>query len=137
MDEPVIVSRDIDLDLPLDELWSLVADGDGWERWLVDEADIDVENGATGFVRDDGEDRIVRIGEVVEGARVSFDWWPAGRPEDASAVELVVVPTTAGAALHVTEVFPPQRRVLASAASFRWEVRALAAWAGASALVTS
>jgi uncharacterized protein YndB with AHSA1/START domain len=131
MDEPVIVNRDIDVDLPADELWSLLADSDGWERWLVDAADVAVESGATGVVRDDGQDRVVRIDEVVEGERVSFAWWPAGRPTDASAVELVVQPASTGAVLHVTEVFPPQRGVLAMAASFKWEVRALAAWLGA------
>ena len=56
MDEPLIVSRDIDLDLPADELWSLIADGEGWETWLVDEAEVAVETGATGVVRDAGRD---------------------------------------------------------------------------------
>jgi Polyketide cyclase / dehydrase and lipid transport len=131
MDEPLIITRDIDIDLTADELWSLVAHGEGWERWLVDDADVVVETGASGVVRDDGRDRVVRIHEVVDGERVSFEWWPAERPGEASAVELVVQPATTGAVLHVTEVFPPQRTVLAMAASFRWEVRALAAWVSA------
>jgi uncharacterized protein YndB with AHSA1/START domain len=135
MDEPMIVSRDIDVDLPADELWSLIADGDGWERWLVNRADVAVETGATGVVHDDGEERVVRIDEVVDGERVRFEWWPAERPGDASAVELVVLPSLAGAVLHVTEVFPPQRTVLARAAATAWEVRALAAWLSARSLV--
>jgi hypothetical protein len=135
MDEPLIVSRDIDVDLSADVLWSVIADRDGWARWLVDDAQVAVETGATGVVRDDGEERIVRIDEVVDGDRVRFEWWPAERPADASAVELVVLPTPAGAVLHVTETFPPQHGVRARAATYRWEVRALAAWAGAAALV--
>jgi uncharacterized protein YndB with AHSA1/START domain len=132
MDEPLIVSRDIDLDLPAAELWSLIADDDGWARWLVDEAEITVETGATGVVRDDGQEREVHIETVVDGERVSFLWWPADQPADASAVELVVVEAPETTVLHITETFPP--RMLASAAAFRWEVRALAAWACAGSL---
>jgi uncharacterized protein YndB with AHSA1/START domain len=135
MDEPMIVSRDIDVDLPADELWSLIADRDGWERWLVDDADVAVEAGATGVVHDVGDERVVRIDEVVDGERVCFEWWPAGRPGDASTVELVVLPAPSGAVLRVTEVFPPQRTVLAMAAATAWEVRALAAWLSAGSLV--
>ena len=131
MDEPLIVTRDVDVDLDAAELWSLIAEGAGWERWLVDEAAVAIEPGATGTVRDDGEDRELRITHVVDGERVAFEWWPIDRPADASAVELVVVPSRRGAMLHVTETFPPRRTALASAASFTWEVRALAAWAWA------
>jgi hypothetical protein len=135
MAEPIIVSRDIDVDLPADELWPLIADRDGWERWLVDDADVAVETGATGVVHDDGEARVIRIEEVVDGERVRFEWWPAERPGDASAVELAVLPAPTGAVLHVTEVFSPQRTVRASAAATAWEVRALAVWLGARSLV--
>ena len=82
-------------------------------------------------MRDQGQTREVRLDDVVAGERVSFEWWPAGRPGDASAVELVVAPSPSGAVLHVTETFPPQSTARASAAWFTWEVRALAAWAGA------
>jgi hypothetical protein len=129
MDEPLIVRRDIDLDLPAEELWTLVAGG--WEQWLVDTADVNVEPGGGGVVRDDEEDREVRIAEVVDGERVSFEWWPAERPQDRSAVELVVLPTPGGAVLRVTESFPPPLRAQARVAATRWEVRAVAAWAGA------
>jgi hypothetical protein len=135
MDESLIVRRDIDLDLPADDLWTVVTGG--WEEWLVDAADVTVEPGGAGVVRDDDEDREVRIDEVVDGERVSFEWWPASRPQDRSAVELVVLPTPAGAVLRITETFPPQHRVRATAAAIRWEVRALAAWAGVAARVAA
>jgi uncharacterized protein YndB with AHSA1/START domain len=133
MDEPLIVRRDIEIDLPAAELWALVTDG--WEQWLVDAADVTVEPGGRGVVRDDEVDRAVRIDEVVDGERISFEWWPAARPADRSAVELVVVATPSGALLRVTETFPPQPRAVALAAAFRWEVRAVAAWACAAASV--
>jgi uncharacterized protein YndB with AHSA1/START domain len=129
MDEPLIVRRDIDLDLPADDLWTLVAGG--WEEWLVDAADVTVEPGGGGVVRDDDEDREVRIAEVVDGERISFEWWPLARPQDRSAVEMVVLPTPAGAVLRVTESFLPHVQAQASMAAIRWEVRAVAAWASA------
>jgi uncharacterized protein YndB with AHSA1/START domain len=133
MDEPLIVRRDIEIDLPAAELWSLVTDG--WDQWLVDAADVTVEPGGRGVVRDDEVDRAVRVDEVVDGERISFEWWPAARPADRSAVELVVLPTPSGALLRVTETFPPQPHATAIAAAFRWEVRAVVAWARAAASV--
>jgi uncharacterized protein YndB with AHSA1/START domain len=133
MDEPLIVRRDIEIDLAAEELWALVTDG--WEQWLVDAADVTVEPGGRGVVRDDEADKAVRIDEVVDGERISFEWWPATRPADRSAVELVVVPTPSGALLRVTETFSPPTRAMAIAAAFRWEVRAVAAWVRAAASV--
>ena len=92
MSEEPAVRRDIDVPLPLDDVWPLVAGGDGWTEWLVDEADVAVEPGSAGTVVDGGERRDVRIDQVVPGERVAWTWWPAGRPADASRVELVVVP---------------------------------------------
>ena len=92
MSEETAVRRDIDVPLPLDDVWPLVAGGDGWTEWLVEEADVAVEPGSAGTVVEDGERRDVRVDEVVPGERVAWTWWPAGRPADASRVELVVVP---------------------------------------------
>ena len=49
------ITRTVETDLTPDELWSLVGDGEGWATWLVDDADIDVEPGASGTVVDDDE----------------------------------------------------------------------------------
>ena len=131
MDEPMIVSRDIDLDLPADELWSLIADADSWQSWLVDEAEVDVEIGATGLVRDAGRTAGCAWTRSSTGERVTFEWWPADRPGDASAVELVVVPSPSAPCSTSPRRSRPGARAQASAAWFTWEVRALAAWAGA------
>ncbi len=75
------ITRTVETDLTPDELWSLVGDGEGWAAWLVDDADIDVEPGATGTVVDDDEARDVRIDRVDPHERVTFTWWPpGGRP---------------------------------------------------------
>ena len=86
------LTRTVETDLSPDDLWSLVADRAGWATWLVDEADVTVRPGATGTVVDDGEARDVRIDSVEPHERVAFTWWPQGRTEQATTVELVVIP---------------------------------------------
>jgi uncharacterized protein YndB with AHSA1/START domain len=107
------ITRTVETDLTPDELWSLVAEGDGWATWLVDAADVDVEPGATGTVVDDEEEREVRIDRVDPHERVAFTWWPAGSADRASAVELVVLPGR----LLITET--------RCASPIRWDVRAM------------
>ena len=77
-----------------------------WAEWMVDGADIEVDPGAHGTVVDDGVARDVRIDRVEPSSgRVAFTWWPQARPDQASTVELVVVPARTGSRLHVTETY--------------------------------
>jgi hypothetical protein len=129
VDEPVIVTRQIDLDVDAAELWPLVAEAGGWAEWLVGQANVDVAEGATGTVVDDNDvERAVRVDAVDPGsASVRFTWWPTGQPDGASTVELVVIPVDLGSRLRITEV---QLRASASAipAGRSWEWRAMALW---------
>jgi uncharacterized protein YndB with AHSA1/START domain len=118
MSDGTRITRTVETDLEVDELWSLVADGDGWARWMVDEAAVEVAPGSAGTVVDDGVARSVRIDELDEH-RVAFTWWPDARPELVSAVELVVLPAVGGSQLRVTEISMSAGTVSASA----WDVR--------------
>ena len=122
MSEGPAVRRDIDVPLPLDDVWPLVAGGDGWTEWLVDEADVAVEPGAAGTVVDGGERRERRVDEVVPRERVVWTWWPAGRPADASRVEVVVVPAADRTRVRITETraaaWDRRATLLASARTF-------------------
>lgn len=125
MSEPTRVSRTIDTDLAPDELWALVADGDAWRTWMVDESDVTVAPGGEGRVVDDGVERRVRIdrlddGRDGDGARIGFTWWPDDRPDLVSAVELVVLPAATGSRLRVTETFTA---AMATARPLAWDVR--------------
>ena len=115
------VRRDIGVDLPAEDVWPLVADADGWTQWLVDEADVDVQPGARGSVADGGERRDVRVDEVVPGRSVSWRWWPAGAPADASTVQLLVVPSGPRTIVRITETRAAAAQ--ASLAATRWSVR--------------
>ena len=103
MSEGTRITRTVDTDLDVDELWTMVADGAAWASWMVDESDVDVAPGSAGAVVDDGVARRVRIDELDEH-RVAFTWWPEARPDLVSAVELVVLPAVGGSQLRVTEI---------------------------------
>lgn len=126
--EPTVVTREIDVDLPADELWELIADGERWSDWLVDEAAIEVSPGSGGTVVDGGEERTVGISSVRPDDGLRFAWWPTDRPDLASSVELTVVETPSRAVLRIVEVFPPVMSVAAADAAIAWEVRACSAW---------
>jgi uncharacterized protein YndB with AHSA1/START domain len=124
MDDPVEVSRSIELDLEPDEVWDLIGDGERWSEWMVDETDVDVVPGATGRVVDGREPREVRIDTVDDGERVAFTWWPMNRTDLPSEVDLHVVPGPGGTVLEVIERFPARQTVSASVAVDRWRWRA-------------
>ena len=115
------ITRTVETDLDVEDLWSLVADGAAWAEWMVDGADIEVDPGSRGTVVDDGVAREVRIDRVEPSRSVSFTWWPQTRPDQTSAVELVVVPARTGSRLHVTETYG----AVATASAIRWDVRAM------------
>lgn len=125
MSEPTRVRRTIDTGLSATELWELVADGDAWARWMVDESDVTVAPGADGTVVDDGVTRHVHIDHLdddPDGARVGFTWWPDDRPDLTSSVELVVLPAPQGSRLLVTETFATAHAG-ATASPLAWDVR--------------
>ncbi len=118
MSEGTRITRTVDTDLDVADLWTMVADGEAWATWMVDEADVEVAPGSNGTVVDDGVARRVRIDEL-DDRRVAFTWWPEARPELVSAVELVVLPAVGGSQLRVTEISLSASVPAASA----WDVR--------------
>jgi uncharacterized protein YndB with AHSA1/START domain len=130
MDDAMTVTRELDLDIEADELWSLVSDGDRWADWLVGSADVAVVDGGGGtVVDDDGTNREVLVERVDPGRAVRFTWWPTGGPDCCSTVELVLVPRHTGSRLRVTEV------QACAGSGLAWNVRVVALWCSASSLV--
>jgi uncharacterized protein YndB with AHSA1/START domain len=124
MSDRVDITRSIELDLEPDEVWELIGDGERWADWMVDASDVDVVPGGGGRVGDAAERRDVHIDTVATGERVAFEWWPVGRRDEASAVDLRIVPTTHGTVLEVVETFPARSTAIAmSAAVSRWQAR--------------
>jgi uncharacterized protein YndB with AHSA1/START domain len=113
------VQREVDVDLPADDVWPLVGDAEGWSAWLVERADVVIEPGGEGTVVDAGESRRVHIGDIEPGRSVTWSWWPAERPGDASTVRIVVVPAGATTRLQITET----RASAFAQARSRWTAR--------------
>lgn len=96
-------TRRIHLDAPSEEVWPLLAQPEGWARWLTDDAEVDVRPGGVGRVVEDGVVRSVEIEVVEPRSRVAFRWWPEDDARDASHVELTLVPNDARTTVVVTE----------------------------------
>ena len=123
------VTRHVELDLTVDELWSLIADGRRWAEWLVDAGSLEVAPGADGVVIDDGERRHVRVHTVEDGRRVAFEWWT---DDERSDVQLELVPGDERTGLRITETFACAGS--AARASTAWDVRLLVLCLGSAAL---
>jgi uncharacterized protein YndB with AHSA1/START domain len=123
MERDVAISRTVELDLSPDELWEMIGDGDRWADWMVDGGSVEVVPGSTGVVTDGDEDREVRIERVDEGERISFQWWPAGQPDQSSSVDLVIVPARHGSVLEIVERFPVGATFSAAVATSAWPTR--------------
>lgn len=128
MSDETRITRSIDTELAPDELWSLVHER--WAEWMVDTAEIDVDPGASGTIVDDGVRRDVHVDRVEPRTSVTFTWWPQAQPDEASTVELVVIPAPTGSRLRVTETY-----ARAEVTSLRWDVRAMLLVARALVLV--
>ncbi|MCU1344239.1 MAG: hypothetical protein JWL70_505 [Acidimicrobiia bacterium] len=119
------ITREIDLDMGVEELWPLVGEGERWADWLVEAGVVDVVDGGQGeVVDDDGTERHVLVERVEPGRAVRFAWWPTDGPDLVSTVELVVVALPEGSRLRVTEVLAS----VAMASETQWDRRTLSLW---------
>lgn len=120
-----------DLELPAvdpADLWRALTDPEVLADWLADDAELDPRPGGRVAVTDaEHGDREGEVTEVEPGRRLRWDWWPVGDPDDASAVELVVLPVPGGSRLRVTETAlqPVRARLTAGSrpAARGWERR--------------
>jgi uncharacterized protein YndB with AHSA1/START domain len=126
MDAPLLIEREIELDLPVDELWELIGSAEGWRQWLVDEAALTLLSGETGEVCDDGVRRAVRVAHVDEGRSITFHWSEVDRPDDLSVVTLRIVEDVRGPRLHISEQWlaPVACADCPLRSGARWDLRA-------------
>lgn len=128
MADELTIDRRIDLEVEADEATELALTADGWQHWLVDEAEIATaaDGVERGRVVDDGIERALRIDERTERS-VRFTWWETDDPAGASEVVIRVHPTDGGSRVEIGE-----RRLTTSAKASaaatggiaRWQVRA-------------
>jgi uncharacterized protein YndB with AHSA1/START domain len=133
--EDLYIERTTDLDLDVDELWTLVSTAEGWRSWLVDEADITIRPDASGTATADEVERTVHIESVVEGHSIGFSWWDRGDRSTQSYVQLDIVDLPDGRSqLHVAERVvgatptAPIRSSMSCSVAARWEIAVMALW---------
>jgi uncharacterized protein YndB with AHSA1/START domain len=129
-DDPTI-ERTTDLDMNVDELWTLISTADGWRSWLVDEADVDIAPDTVGSAVEDGLLRQVRIDSVTEGRGIAFSWWNLDDPSSASYVQLDIVELPDGhSRLHISEQFTgaTSTTAMSCSTSLSWDVRMVSLW---------
>ena len=124
MADEMQVARELILEDDVAEVWPLLSTAEGWQQWLVDQADLDVADGAVGEVTDDGLTREVRIIEVDEQRSVTFQWWDCDDPSSASRVTIEVHPLRGGGS-RMLILERPLAGATMRATTARWEVRAL------------
>ena len=134
LNDDLYIERSTDLDLDVEELWTLVSTAEGWRSWLVDEVDITIEPDASGTATTDELERTVHIESVVDGRSIGFSWWKGGDRSSESYVQLDIVELPDGRSqLHVAErvVAPPIASMQASMScsnAARWDIAVMALW---------
>jgi uncharacterized protein YndB with AHSA1/START domain len=125
----VSITRSIELEAEVDEVWEAISTPEQLSGWLEGEVDVDVRPGGDGvLVEPDGSVRRMRIDEVEPARRLALQWWPEDGSGPASTVEFDLEPTPGGTHLVVTETLAARQPVNArasAAAPDAWDVRLL------------
>ena len=125
------IERTTELDLDVDDLWSLISSAEGWTSWLVDQAEVAVAANATGTAMEDGVLRDVRIDDVIDRRGINFTWWDRDDPSTASSVQLRIVELPDGRSqLHIAEQFVgvATTATMSAGARLSWDVRMVSLW---------
>lgn len=97
------VRREVVLPVDRASAWEALRDARGLARWLADEVELDVREGATGRMRwRSGEERAVLVEEVEEGRRVALRW--AAPSGEESSVELTLDDVDGSTRIVVLEI---------------------------------
>ncbi|MBI2704468.1 MAG: SRPBCC domain-containing protein [Actinobacteria bacterium] len=114
------VEHAVSVEAPPEEVWSALTDDGELSSWLGDHAEIDPVPGGEGqVVDDDGVLRRIRVDEVEEGRSIRWTWWPEPSEDDATSVEITIVPDGGGSEVRVVETAP------VASASAEWSSRML------------
>jgi uncharacterized protein YndB with AHSA1/START domain len=102
-ENPPQVTRTVDLDATVGEVWTALTDDRERSVWLGGDSRIDIRPGGAGEVVDpDGAVHRVHVGAVEPGRRLEWRWAPTSGGA-ATDVEFVVEALPRGARLTVTE----------------------------------
>jgi uncharacterized protein YndB with AHSA1/START domain len=104
MDTETMVERSVDLDAPVEDVWSAITDEHAISEWFGGPATLDPVPGGAGRFESDGEVRHARVHDVDPGRRLSWRWWTDGDDDGPiTAVTFELTPLPVGTRLVVTE----------------------------------
>jgi uncharacterized protein YndB with AHSA1/START domain len=93
----VEVEREIVVPAPVEEVWAALTEPARLEEWFANDVELALEPGGEGIFRwDDGDERRVRVEEILPERRFCFTW-------DESRVQIELVEVEAGTRVIVTE----------------------------------
>lgn len=95
------VDRHRHIEAPPGRVWRVLEHPDLRRRMLGGDLDVELAPGATGTFDDGTTRRPVRIDQVEAPRRLAFEW---GDGDEASRVDIRLVPDGDGTEVHVTEV---------------------------------
>ena len=120
------VEREITLPVDLEEAWALLTSPDDLAAWLGADVELDPTPGAPGRVVDhDGAVRRLVVDAVEPGRRLAWSWWDEGSADDASRVEITVMPREHGTSVRVVEHLLGTAPVARAQAGEAWSHRLL------------
>jgi uncharacterized protein YndB with AHSA1/START domain len=101
--EEAAVRRELRLEVDRATAWAALSDPEQLAEWLADEVDLQIEEGAEGWLRwASGERRHATVEEMSEQRRIVLRWAEPGGPE--TVVELVLDDVPGGTRLVVLEL---------------------------------
>lgn len=119
--------RSLELPVPPDEAWDLLADDDARDQWFGGTSQLDVAPGGHGVFTDPGGARRTAVVEEARpGHRLAWTWSDDDEPGAPSRVEFDLSPTPSGTRIDVTETSLSARASAARPAA----VTKLATWRG-------
>jgi uncharacterized protein YndB with AHSA1/START domain len=102
--EPETLTRSVDIDAGVEDVWQALATDEGRQSWIEPDPD-----------------RVLIVDSEAAPDQISWWWWSADEPATHVALRVVAIPT--GARVIITETGPPSFPVAQLTASFQ---RALA-----------
>ena len=121
------VTRQVQLDISPDALWSAITDREALQAWLGEQVDLDLRPGGEGVIVDDDVACDAVVHSVEEGRGWSFEWRVDEAPVSTVSFE-ISTGDDGTSVLTIRETLQADAHAQA-ACGFRWELCALLLWA--------
>ena len=120
------IERRLTLPVDLEEAWDLLTRPDDLRGWLGVDVDLQPAPGTRGRVVDhDGSERRLVVDLVEPGRGIGWVWWSEESPDEASRVEISLLPAEDGTTVRVLEELVGATPVARAQSGEAWSQRLL------------